>query len=976
MSNGAYGFGAGNIPSLAAVEGVNFRHGDIEDTLATLAMASGSFISKLKGGKKFNNLAIKRVYFGNWLRDYSQAIDVGTLSKNISPELIRIVLWIMAFTEFGYGTEEFEVTSDRLGVYRAEEHIDNPKGYAEGEDARTYDRRLRGPVDPRELEIDPQTGMKNYIANERGGNWPTSTEYVRTSLRKCIEKGRSSRANNSDADQYEALRLLGQSLHTLEDFSAHTNYCELVLIALGHRDVFPHVGSNCKINLNGQSVYPIVTGTFGGKDFLHSLLGGAQDSLSQVELGEIQEQLENGAGAQTSADALKKLFDMVPVDFTADEGQSYSLGGGSRSMGGDRGTFVSKKYSSISEEIDSLKNSCSGTNSSDPEDIISRLYPLFEFRDRVMKKIEIFMDSVPFLSTIKEKISDSLTLFVMGVIQPIIAPMLSDLVNGLHSGTEMVVNDDEQFRVWNDNNYDNPTHSQLSKDHFAAYLNEPAGKIATEVVAHVVPLVVKAWEDTSVNVDDVTNEALQVFHHPSLASTPIQRKMRETMEKWLNEVENRDAILRGLTSQGVRAGQNLKTGAKSGKQSAQPGHVHQDGCGHNMGFKIPSQSDAGLSDFDKLSLGGGAAAAAGAYGHQSGTSSYNSNHQGNKTSYNSGSSYSQNTSSSYSQPASSGYSNTSNQYSSGGSSYNQHTPGRTSYGQSSPGRTSYGEEPSPGRTSYGQSSPGRTSYGRQSSPGRTSYGQQSSPGRTSYGEQSSPGRTSYGQSSPGRTSYGQQSSPGRTSYGQQFSPGRTERPSYSSGGYGGTESSYNHPSQSRPHREDSDTYPGAGRHTYGNNRDDEDSYSGAGRKSYGNSRLDDDDNRYSRPDHNSSSRYDSDNNRYGSESVGYGQSGVHNSSSSYGRSNTNRNDGDYEGGYGSNSNRYDSNSSNQYGSSTYGNESRFESENSNEYGRHQSNRFNNDDEEDYGRQNQNRGMPDRYGESQGYHEGSGGYSRY
>lgn len=922
MSNGAYGFGAGNIPSLAAVEGVNFRHGDIEDTLATLAMASGSFISKLKGGKKFNNLAIKRVYFGNWLRDYSQAIDVGTLSKNISPELIRIVLWIMAFTEFGYGTEEFEVTSDRLGVYRAEEHIDNPKGYAEGEDARTYDRRLRGPVDPRELEIDPQTGMKNYIANERGGNWPTSTEYVRTSLRKCIEKGRSSRANNSDADQYEALRLLGQSLHTLEDFSAHTNYCELVLIALGHRDVFPHVGSNCKINLNGQSVYPIVTGTFGGKDFLHSLLGGAQDSLSQVELGEIQEQLENGAGAQTSADALKKLFDMVPVDFTADEGQSYSLGGGSRSMGGDRGAFVSKKYSSISEEIDSLKNSCSGTNSSDPEDIISRLYPLFEFRDRVMKKIEIFMDSVPFLSTIKEKISDSLTLFVMGVIQPIIAPMLSDLVNGLHSGTEMVVNDDEQFRVWNDNNYDNPTHSQLSKDHFAAYLNEPAGKIATEVVAHVVPLVVKAWEDTSVNVDDVTNEALQVFHHPSLASTPIQRKMRETMEKWLNEVENRDAILRGLTSQGVRAGQNLKTGAKSGKQSAQPGHVHQDGCGHNMGFKIPSQSDAGLSDFDKLSLGGGAAAAAGAYGHQSGTSSYNSNHQGNKTSYNSGSSYSQNTSSSYSQPASSGYSNTSNQYSSGGSSYNQHTPGRTSYGQSSPGRTSYGEEPSSGRTSYGQSSPGRTSYG------------------------------------------------------QRSSPGRTERPSYSSGGYGGTESSYNHPSQSRPHREDSDTYPGAGRHTYGNNRDDEDSYSGAGRKSYGNSRLDDDDNRYSRPDHNSSSRYDSDNNRYGSESVGYGQSGVHNSSSSYGRSNTNRNNGDYEGGYGSNSNRYDSNSSNQYGSSTYGNESRFESENSNEYGRHQSNRFNNDDEEDYGRQNQNRGMPDRYGESQGYHEGSGGYSRY
>jgi hypothetical protein len=62
-------------------------------------------------------------------------------------------------------TEEFEVTKERLGCYLPTEHIDNPKGYAEGEDARKYDSRLRGPIDPRELEIDPQTGMKNYIAN-------------------------------------------------------------------------------------------------------------------------------------------------------------------------------------------------------------------------------------------------------------------------------------------------------------------------------------------------------------------------------------------------------------------------------------------------------------------------------------------------------------------------------------------------------------------------------------------------------------------------------------------------------------------------------------------------------------------------------------------------------------------------------------------------------------------------------------------
>jgi hypothetical protein len=72
---------------------------------------------------------------------------------------------VLGFLAHGYATGEFEVTPERLGCYLPTEHIDNPKGYAEGEDARKYDRRLRGPVDPQELQVDPRTGMKNYIAN-------------------------------------------------------------------------------------------------------------------------------------------------------------------------------------------------------------------------------------------------------------------------------------------------------------------------------------------------------------------------------------------------------------------------------------------------------------------------------------------------------------------------------------------------------------------------------------------------------------------------------------------------------------------------------------------------------------------------------------------------------------------------------------------------------------------------------------------
>ena len=71
----AAAFGAGNIPSIAQVEGLNFRHGgkpgafcqavenltdvatDIEDMLKTVAFIRGH---------KWTSMMIKRVYFGNW----------------------------------------------------------------------------------------------------------------------------------------------------------------------------------------------------------------------------------------------------------------------------------------------------------------------------------------------------------------------------------------------------------------------------------------------------------------------------------------------------------------------------------------------------------------------------------------------------------------------------------------------------------------------------------------------------------------------------------------------------------------------------------------------------------------------------------------------------------------------------------------------------------------------------------------------
>lgn len=530
------GFGAGFISSFSCIEGKNFRHGDIEETLDSILLNRNPILSKITEIRAFDSLAIKRVYFGNWLRDYSQAIDVGTLSYGISPELIRVVLWVMSFIEFGYGTFEFEVTKERLGVYRAEEHIDNPIGYPS--DAHHLDSRLRGPVDPMELEIDPDTGMKNYIANESGG-WPTSSEYVKRTLLKCIDLGRKYTGEEAtEGFRNEALRLLGQALHTLEDFSAHSNYCELVLIDMGYNEVFPFVGEQTKIQINNKTLFPIVTGSFGALDFVHSLMGGAQDSLSQMEIKDIQSSLEESMN-QTNEDKdivgrLNRYFDLLPFDISE------------------------KTSTNISKEMHELQNSTESTSPLvETPELLNKIYLLFSFKDRILKTLDSFIIKFPFLPELNEKISDAITIFILSSLKPILTPIINNLIATLHSGTEMVVNDEEQYRVFRDPYYHNPTHSKLSKDHFVNVMNQPAGLVAVELVAYLVPFILNAWDDPEANVANIINEACSVFHHPALATTNIQMVMRNAMENWIISLDDPDTTLDGLSKAGILEGRNL-----------------------------------------------------------------------------------------------------------------------------------------------------------------------------------------------------------------------------------------------------------------------------------------------------------------------------------------------------------------------------------------------------------------------------------
>ncbi|KAF9508911.1 hypothetical protein BS47DRAFT_1349872 [Hydnum rufescens UP504] len=570
---GAYAFGAGEIPDFAYLNDKAFRHGDIENILKEMYktvgghhgmnLASGAMgiLSSISGalisgrGSKFSTLDVKRVYLGNFLCDYSQAMDIAGLTKLTANSILTIVM-ALSFMSFGFATAEFEVTAERLGVYLPVTHIDNPKGYGDGQDPRKINPQLRPPVDPRELQIDEANGMKNYIATE-GRSWDTSSALLKRVFRKCIQHGRSAQGEDGP-ELYEAFRLLGTGLHTLEDFLAHSNWCELSLRKIGHRDVFCHVGDSVLVRSpRGERVPPIVTGTFGSADFLHSLLGEATDHLSEASLTDLTQHLGSAAAQSQSQgtspiQTLTNLFSKIPsMGSTNDKLQQGE----------------SMKKAAINLDVNKVA----------PKEVQKQLWDVLVWRDGLMKDISNTIAKIPGLESLLDQFTEALNVYVFTILEPFMTPILQDATQSLQSGSSAIIsaNKDSQFEVFNDPRASDPSHSMLSKDHFALILNEPAGKVAMVVVKHSVELIVNAWYDTRVPVDQVIDKVLEAFHHPYYATgqSQVQRDMADEFHRWYEgmNAEDRTITLGRLTKQSVRDGKNKRVGHEDADTS---------GCGH------------------------------------------------------------------------------------------------------------------------------------------------------------------------------------------------------------------------------------------------------------------------------------------------------------------------------------------------------------------------------------------------------------
>ncbi|KAI0756549.1 heterokaryon incompatibility protein Het-C-domain-containing protein [Daedaleopsis nitida] len=570
-----YAFGAGDIPDFAYLNGKAFRHGDIENILSELAKSVGhhgggggllgfaktvlSAAASGGAGPNFSKEDVKRVYFGNWLRDYSQAMDIAGLSK-LSADTLVLIVSILGFLTFGFATEEFQVTADRLGVYLPTEHIDNPKGYAEKEgDARQFHPKLRPPVNPVELEIDERTGMKNYMASENRG-WDTSTALIRRTFRACIENGRRAQGREGP-ELWEAYRLMGTGLHTLEDLLAHSNWCELALRKMGHDDVFCHVGDDVLIDTPSGRTHPLVTGTFGGADFLHSLMGEATDHLSQASVVDLSKKLDESANQDNSIGKLHELLKSLPI------------GGGSEDDNMNAADDMQAKAKAYNFDPDNIA----------PPEVQQQLWELLKWRDNIYRDIIKKIEMVPGLTDLIENLTNALNAFVYTVLAPYVAPILKQVTEALSEGSKAVIDTDDQYQVFEDPNASDPSHSLLSKDHFALILNEPAGKIAQVVVQYTVKILVQSWFGDN-DIDRAIDEILEAFHHPWYANgnSRIQGEMFQTMKAWVDGLENIDETIQALTKESVRAGSNKRQGADDDMASSSDvygGHVTQSSGG-------------------------------------------------------------------------------------------------------------------------------------------------------------------------------------------------------------------------------------------------------------------------------------------------------------------------------------------------------------------------------------------------------------
>lgn len=490
-----------------------FGHGDIE--LEALTEAG------------YTPNEIDQVYFGNWLRDFPQVIVASTVGfnendynifsrdysdrKNVQDLLPQMrskpsqqtwveVLRLLAIKEFtfnvkkkkgqittqDYKTYEKEftrkfgtLTADILGIYRPEEHLDNPKTL---EDESVFgDERLENPIVfnyefekgkfipqklyagevSKSLEIDEATNMKRFLKEDIDTVRPSAFTYFKQQLSLAKQKGRNK----------DGLRHFGAALHVLEDYFAHSNFIEIALIKNGHTKVFPWVELSPEIEKikKGEekaSKIPVVTGLFAIDDTVASITPKIAEEFFPIGF---EKYVGLKSGERTFFDALLITFleDLAVKQSTVPENEKV-------------------KYVGLTIQ-----------------DILEAYKKLLSFRDAWAKKEEL-----PVIGKLFRTISE-LSHYVGQFLKFYNDVLFNIILNSVEDGIR-----EEQSR--NRQNFGtDPTHTQIAKDPVDHPLNQLAGVLAVIAVIDIGKKMRLCWSG-AYSIDKLVEYSEKTyFAHPN-----------------------------------------------------------------------------------------------------------------------------------------------------------------------------------------------------------------------------------------------------------------------------------------------------------------------------------------------------------------------------------------------------------------------------------------------------------------------------
>jgi hypothetical protein len=230
----------------------------------------------------------------------------------------------------------------------------------------------------------------------------------------------------------------------------------LALRELGYKDVFPHCGVSTEINVRGHHIFPLVTGTFGAVDFLHSVLGEATDHFTQTEVEEMDLALKGAEQSQSGAGGQRGLFGSSQ-DFAGLLSQVPGLGGGLADTARDLSArSAAQEYENqapkpiVNTSFAGPPGNSTGPGAAgpgvpgmspdfDPVKTAKQIYPILEFRDKVVKAINATIAKIPGLEALVEKISETLSLFILSLLAPFVRPIIEAVSKSLKTGSSTVV---------------------------------------------------------------------------------------------------------------------------------------------------------------------------------------------------------------------------------------------------------------------------------------------------------------------------------------------------------------------------------------------------------------------------------------------------------------------------------------------------------------------------------------------------------